>query len=302
MPDWSIKIVPSTTGQAGVLADFVPDVVKPKPGCFQVSRAISSAGTIRRGGALAWPLKNQTAAPVIPLPPGSPVLVSAASSLRRRRTTTTLPPRPARPSGTAAACIRQSARASSSSRSGSRPKGGRLRRRDRRSRGARVRHARSLRAEPLPAVHSSEDAMSTVRATPIDRPQFGAAFRRCLADVPVAAAALIALMPLAQAQGVVCPPISQPLVKIPGSSRRTACCAGPSCCRRQLRMLFRIPQLKAARWARRAGAIDQCLGQTVRASVGSTPSAGAARPLADPRLPGPGAGPTLRRASATSSS
>src|SRR4051794_24701025 len=39
MPDWSIKIVPSTTGQAGVLADFVGDV-KPTPpaGKFQVQQ------------------------------------------------------------------------------------------------------------------------------------------------------------------------------------------------------------------------------------------------------------------------
>jgi hypothetical protein len=80
MPDWSIKIVPSTTGQAGVLADFVGDV-KPTPpaGKFQVQQGdFVSWNNTTADEHWPWPVKSQTAAPDIPLPPGSPVLVSGS--------------------------------------------------------------------------------------------------------------------------------------------------------------------------------------------------------------------------------
>jgi FtsP/CotA-like multicopper oxidase with cupredoxin domain len=139
--------------------------------------------------------------------------------------------------------------------------------------------------------------MSNVRAKPIDRPQPGSVFRRCLAAVSGAAAALIALMPSAQAQGVVCPPISQPLVKIPELVSQNGVLRGTVMLQDvQLRMLFRIPQLN-----RRPvhpgdpGAIYQCLGQTVRGFRGldAVPPVPPG-PFADPNYPDPVPGPTLR--------
>lgn len=77
MPDWSIKIVPNTTGQAGVQADFVADVVDPQAGRFEVQQGdLVSWNNTTSDEHWPWPVKSQTAAPVIPLPPGSPVLVS----------------------------------------------------------------------------------------------------------------------------------------------------------------------------------------------------------------------------------
>jgi FtsP/CotA-like multicopper oxidase with cupredoxin domain len=139
--------------------------------------------------------------------------------------------------------------------------------------------------------------MSNVRAKPIDQPQVGSGIRRCLVAVAVAAAALIALTPSAQAQGVVCPPISQPLVKIPeivsdkGVLRGTVMLQDV-----QLRMLFRIPQLnRKPVHPGDPGAIYQCLGQTVRGFRGldAVPPVPPG-PFADPNYPDPVPGPTLR--------
>jgi hypothetical protein len=63
----------------GVLADFVPDVVNPKPGCFQVQQGdLVSWNNTTADEHWPWPVASQTAKPVIPLPPGSPVLVSSS--------------------------------------------------------------------------------------------------------------------------------------------------------------------------------------------------------------------------------
>jgi len=139
--------------------------------------------------------------------------------------------------------------------------------------------------------------MSNDRATPIGRSQPGSVIRNCLAAMSVATAALIALMPSAQAQGVVCPPISQPLVRIPELVSQNGVLRGTVLLQDvQLRMLFRIPQLN-----RRPvhpgdpGAIYQCLGQTVRGFRGldAVPPVPPG-PFADPNYPDPVPGPTLR--------
>jgi hypothetical protein len=84
MPDWSIKIVPSTTGQAGVLAEFVGDVLPTPPaGRFEVQQGdLVSWNNTTGEPHWPWPLSSQNAAPAIPLPPGSPVLVSGSIASR----------------------------------------------------------------------------------------------------------------------------------------------------------------------------------------------------------------------------
>jgi FtsP/CotA-like multicopper oxidase with cupredoxin domain len=139
--------------------------------------------------------------------------------------------------------------------------------------------------------------MSKDRTTPVGRPQVGSALRRGLAAVS-AAAALIALMPSAQAQGVVCPPISQPLVKIPEIVSENGVLRGTVMLQDvQLRMLFRIPQTTPGRALPPGtpGAIYQCLGQTVRGFRGldAVPPVPPG-PFADPYYPDPVPGPTLR--------
>src|SRR5262245_29722134 len=140
--------------------------------------------------------------------------------------------------------------------------------------------------------------MSNDRATPVDRLQPGSALRRCLAAVSVAAAALIALTPSAQAQGVVCPPISQPLVKIPELVSQNGVLRGTVLLQDvQLRMLFRIPQIVRGRAVPPGvpGAIYQCLGQAVGGFRGldAVPPVQPG-PFADPDYPDPVPGPTLR--------
>jgi len=77
MPDWSIKIVRSK--QPGVLAEFVGDVPGAKPGSFDVQQGDLVSWNNTTGEAhWPWPLASKTAAPAIPLPPGSPVLVSGS--------------------------------------------------------------------------------------------------------------------------------------------------------------------------------------------------------------------------------
>ena len=139
--------------------------------------------------------------------------------------------------------------------------------------------------------------MSNVRAKPIERPQVGSPLCRCLAALSVAAAALIALMPSAHAQGVVCPPISQPLVKIPELVSDKGVLSGTVMLQDvQVRMPFRIPQLNGrAVVPGTPGAIYQCLGQTVRGFRGldAVPPV-PPDPYADPYYPDPLPGPTLR--------
>jgi hypothetical protein len=79
MPDWSIKIVPSTSGIAGVLADFVGDVVGATAGSFDVQQGdLVSWNNTTKDEHWPWPVASATAPPAIPLPPGSPVLVSGS--------------------------------------------------------------------------------------------------------------------------------------------------------------------------------------------------------------------------------
>jgi hypothetical protein len=80
MPDWSIKIVPSTAGTAGVLADFVGDV-KPRPpaGKFKVQQGdLVSWNNTTSDEHWPWPVASQDAPPQIPLPFGAPGLVSGS--------------------------------------------------------------------------------------------------------------------------------------------------------------------------------------------------------------------------------
>jgi hypothetical protein len=79
MPDWSIKIVPSKSQVAGVLAEFVADVAGAKPGTFDVQQGdLVSWNNTTPEEHWPWPVASQSAAPAIPLPPGSPVLTSGS--------------------------------------------------------------------------------------------------------------------------------------------------------------------------------------------------------------------------------
>jgi hypothetical protein len=79
MPDWSIKIVPSTAGVAGVLADFVGDVVGAPAGKFKVQQGdLVSWNNTTTQDHWPWPVASKDAPPQIPLPFGAPVLVSGS--------------------------------------------------------------------------------------------------------------------------------------------------------------------------------------------------------------------------------
>jgi hypothetical protein len=77
MPDWSIKIVPSKRQIPGVLAEFVADVEDAKAGSFDVQQGdLVSWNNTAPEEHWPWPVASQNAPPAIPLPPGSPVLVT----------------------------------------------------------------------------------------------------------------------------------------------------------------------------------------------------------------------------------
>jgi FtsP/CotA-like multicopper oxidase with cupredoxin domain len=148
--------------------------------------------------------------------------------------------------------------------------------------------------------------MSHDRAKPLDGRQLRSAsrqapralfrgVRRWLAAVPVCMAALIAQTPLAHALD--CLPVSQPLVKIPEIVTQNGVLRGTVELQDvQLRMVFRIPQLNGnAVPPGTPGAINQCLGQTVRGFRGlnAVPPVQPG-PFADPNYPDPVPGPTLR--------
>jgi hypothetical protein len=79
MPDWSIKIVPLKNPTPEVHAQFVGDVVGAPPGKFDVQQGdFVSWNNTTTEAHWPWPLKSQISAPEIPLPPGSPVLVSGS--------------------------------------------------------------------------------------------------------------------------------------------------------------------------------------------------------------------------------
>ena len=84
MPDRSIKIVPVKNPTPDRKAEFVGDVANAKPGRFEVQQGdlVSWNNTSTTDEHWPWPLKSQNAAPEIPLPPGSPVLVSGSITPR----------------------------------------------------------------------------------------------------------------------------------------------------------------------------------------------------------------------------
>jgi FtsP/CotA-like multicopper oxidase with cupredoxin domain len=122
-----------------------------------------------------------------------------------------------------------------------------------------------------------------------------ATVRRWLAAAPVAVAALFAQMPIAHA--IDCLPISQPLVKIPEIVSQGGVLRGTVMLQDvQLRMVFRIPTLNGkAVPPGTPGAINQCLGQTVRGFRGLNAQPPVPPgPYADPTYQDPVPGPTLR--------
>jgi hypothetical protein len=77
MPDWSIKIVPAKHPKPGVLAEFVADVLDAEAGTFDVQQGdLVSWNNTTADEHWPWPVVSPTASPAIPLPPGSPVLVT----------------------------------------------------------------------------------------------------------------------------------------------------------------------------------------------------------------------------------
>jgi hypothetical protein len=73
----SIKIVPSKSQIAGVLAEFVADEKDAEPGSFDVEQGdLVSWNNTAPEEHWPWPVRRQNAPPAIPLPPGSPVLVT----------------------------------------------------------------------------------------------------------------------------------------------------------------------------------------------------------------------------------
>jgi FtsP/CotA-like multicopper oxidase with cupredoxin domain len=154
-----------------------------------------------------------------------------------------------------------------------------------------------LRSEQLLAIHSSEDIMSTdrmkppVRSVPRRAPR---ALRHWLAAAPAALAALLAHTP---AHAIECLPMSQPLVKIPEIVSQNGVLRGTLMLQDvQLRMIFRIPSLNGnAVPPGTPGAINQCLGQTVRGfrSLDAVPRV-TTGPYSDETYADPVPGPTLR--------
>jgi hypothetical protein len=83
MPDWSIKIVPAKFPKPGVLAEFVGDVARAKPGNKPGSFDVQQGDLVSWNNTTSdehwpWPLNGPNAQPEIPLPFGAPVLVSGS--------------------------------------------------------------------------------------------------------------------------------------------------------------------------------------------------------------------------------
>jgi hypothetical protein len=79
MPDWSIKIVPSKAGRAGVLAEFVGDVKGAPAGKFKVQQGdFVSWNNTTTEEHWPWPVTSRHAQPHIPLPSNVPLLVSGS--------------------------------------------------------------------------------------------------------------------------------------------------------------------------------------------------------------------------------